>query len=332
MLSASSVFEGSAACGKNVLRLLQPARLKFARHQRLVRPRLQESGRKLELRAIVFADRERVALIPIPHGPHGRRCRNFHLIRVDENGHARPGNARDARAQPREISTQVRRGPGLIVDVGALIVVERDRNDLLRDRPELAQDRLQPAARVVQVRCVAHPSGGRVVGVRVLQRGRRRIATFQPVAQRHAVFGTAQQPRGIAAVTPLVTDNGARPHDQGEPELAREPQHLAQIAPRIRAPVEIEIAVGELVPIPRHVEIERVDVQLVFKRIHRRAPRVARHTLVEERRPVDEEGPPMEREHGGPRALVDRASTERRAFRRLRDAPRRCGARQQQSG
>ena len=67
-----------------------------------------------------------------------------------------------------------------------------------------------------------------------------------------------------------------------KPSSLPEPQHLAQVAARIGAAVEIEVAVGELVPVPRHVEIERVRAERAQRSIASRHAR-ARDALVEER-------------------------------------------------
>ncbi|HEX5275807.1 MAG TPA: hypothetical protein VFW34_11095 [Candidatus Rubrimentiphilum sp.] len=66
------------------VRTLQPSGLELTDHHGKMRLRSDEPGRKLQLRAIVFTDAVRVALIPVSPRPDRRRCGDFHLIGVDE--------------------------------------------------------------------------------------------------------------------------------------------------------------------------------------------------------------------------------------------------------
>ena len=154
----------------------------------------------------MLADREGVALIPIAHRPHRRRGRHPHLVRVDED--------RGARERPhepleqREIRRQMRGGPGLIVDVRALVVVEGDRDHIctrVRDGFERA---LEPAPGIGKVRCVVQPLRGRVIGVRVLECRRGWVPTLEEVVQRHAVLGALQEPCRVSAIAPFVANDG----------------------------------------------------------------------------------------------------------------------------
>ncbi|HTW82468.1 MAG TPA: hypothetical protein VMD91_00195 [Candidatus Sulfotelmatobacter sp.] len=174
-----------------------------------------------------------------------------------------------------------------------MIVVELDRQHAVRDRAKLGQRAAQPARGVAAVRRVRQPLRGGGVAVRVLQRRGRRIAPFEHVVERHSVRGPPQQPRRIAAVAPLVADHRPRPHDEVEAQFLAQPQHLAQVAARIGVAVEVERAVGRLVPVPRHVQVERVRAERA-QRQHRRAPRRDRQALVEERAAEEEERPAVD--------------------------------------
>ncbi|HZO92400.1 MAG TPA: hypothetical protein VFB22_01410 [Candidatus Baltobacteraceae bacterium] len=210
----------------------------------------------------------------------------------------------------------MRCGIRLVVDVRALVVVELHRENAVGDGPELVEHAMQPARRVAQVRTVAQPFAGCVVAVRVLQRRRRGIPAFEHVVQRHVVLGPRQQPGGIASVAPLVADHGPGPHDEAEAQLFAQPQHFAQIPARIRTPVEVEFAVGDLVPAPRDVQVERVRTEPAHRQ-HRRAPALRRDAIVEERAAPEEEGPPVDDEPRRAEALLhDRVAEARRGVRR----------------
>ncbi|HTD37999.1 MAG TPA: hypothetical protein VK669_10825 [Candidatus Limnocylindrales bacterium] len=214
--------------------------------------------------------------------------------------------------EPAEVCAEMRRGIRVVVEIRALVVVELHRNHPVGDRPELRERMAEPARGVVPVRAVAHPLGRGRVGVRVLQRRGRGIPAFEHVVQRHAVFRAPQQPIGVSAVPPLVADHRPRPHDEAKAELLAEPQHFAQVAPRAGSAAEIELTVGELVPVPRHVQIERVRAERAH-RDHRVAPLRARHPFVEERAAEEEEGFAVDGHHrvaGG--VARDRRVPERR--------------------
>ncbi len=305
----------------------EPARLKLARRERHAFLRRQRRGREIEFDAIVIADRVGVALVPVAHRPHGRRRRHFHIVGVDERRHDGAGHAAHLRIEPVQIRSKMRRGPGLIVDVGALIVVERHRDHEIRVRHELRQRVMQPARRIIAMGRVAHPFGGRIVAVRVLQRRGGGIAPFEDVVQRHAVRGPAQEPRRIAAVTPLVANHRARPHDQVKVQFARQLQHAAQIAARVRMAVEVECPVRRFVPVPRHVEVERVGARDAHGE-HRVAPAFGRNAFVEERAAEEEERLAVDEQLRRAVALHDARVRERRRF----GAARYGRERQQQRG
>ena len=73
-----------------------------------------------------------------------------------------------------------------------------------------------------------------------------------------------------------------------EVQLAREREHTPQVAPRIGVAVEIERAVGDFVPVPGHVEVERVGTGRAHGQ-HRIAPLFGRDAFVEERAAEEEE-------------------------------------------
>ena len=279
---------GRGRSRRRILGRREPARLKFADRYRIPVLRLQEPRAELERCPIVFADRVGIALIPVAHRPHRRGRGDLHLVRVDEDRQQRSGNAAHAALEPAEVALQMRCGPGLIVDVGALIVVERDRDDAVGDRRELAQRAHEPAMRVEPVRRVAEPLRGGIVGVRVLQRRGRGVAALEDVVFGHAVRRAFQEPRRIAAVAPFVANHRSGSHDEEEAVVARKREQRAEIAPRVRGAVEIEAAVAGLVPVPGDVEIERVEAQRA-ERIERGFPAIGRHAFVEEGRAPEEE-------------------------------------------
>ncbi|HEV2740797.1 MAG TPA: hypothetical protein VGU66_19720 [Candidatus Elarobacter sp.] len=169
-----------------------------------------------------------------------------------------------------------------------MVVVELHGDHAVGDRPELRERAVQPARGVAHVRRIAHPLRRGVVAVLVLQCRGRRIPSFEHVVLLHRVLRTLKQPCGIAAVAPLVADHRTGPHDEEEAELLAQAQHLAQVAARAGATVEIEVAVGELVPVPRHVQVQRIRPELAHAR-HRRAPLRARDALVEKGTAEEEE-------------------------------------------
>ncbi|HXP93573.1 MAG TPA: hypothetical protein VN905_08895 [Candidatus Binatia bacterium] len=154
--------------GTHVVGRREPAGLELAQHQREVGLRLQQAGRELERAAIVLADDERIALIPVAHRPYRRRRRDLHFIRVDEERDARAGCAAHDPRERLQIALEVRRRPCLVVDVRALIVVELDRDHAIAERSDFAQRPFEPALGVVQVRRVRQPRGRRIIRVRVL--------------------------------------------------------------------------------------------------------------------------------------------------------------------
>ena len=221
-----------------------------------------------------------------------------------------PTTSRACASSQRRYAWKCGAGIRVVVEIRALVVVELHGEHAVGDGPELRERAVQPARGVAHVRRVAHPLRRGVVAVLVLQRRGRGIAAFEHVVLLHRVLRPLQQPRRIAAVAPLVADHRPGPHDEEEAELLAEPQHLAQIAPRAGAPVEVEVAVGELVPVPRHVQVERVRAELAHAR-HRRAPLRARDALVEERAAEEEE-----------RLAVDASAPARRARRARRPRAR----------
>ncbi len=217
----------------------------------------------------------------------------------------------DDLAQPFEVGRQVRCRPGLIVDVGALVVVQLHGDHEVGDRRELLEHAYEPALRVLEVRRVVHPLGGRVVGVRILQSRRWRITALEEVVQRHAVLRPREQPGGITAVAPLVADHGSRPQDDLECVAPCELHHRVQIAARRCLAREVEVAVCELVPVPWDVQVERVDAQAAVG-AQRRLPQRLRQALVEEGPAEHEEGLAVDREDRPAFPLHDRARSPRR--------------------
>ena len=183
----------------------------------------------------------------------------------------------------------MRRRPGLIVDIRALIVVERHGENEIRIRHEFAQRMPQPARGInASMRRVAHPFCRGVVAMRVLQRRGRRIAAFEHVVQRHPVRGALQEPGRITAVAPFVANHRTRPHDHVKAEFAPELQHAPQVATRVRVAIEVERAVRRFMPIPRHVQIERVGAR-AFHGQHRIAPALGRNAFIKEGTAEEEE-------------------------------------------
>ncbi|HEX3551261.1 MAG TPA: hypothetical protein VHT53_12835 [Candidatus Elarobacter sp.] len=305
-----------------ILRPREPPGLELAVRQRHRALRAQRRGRERELGAIVLADRVRVALIPVAHRPHGRRGRHLHVERVDEHERARADDIAHLRLEPAQIRVQVRRRIRVVVEIRALVVVELHGEHAIGDGAKLGERAVQPPRGVPAVRRVAHPLRRGGVGMRVLQRRGGRIAALEHVVQRHPVRRTLQQPRRIAAVAPFVANHRPRAHEESKAELRPEPQHLAQIAARARAPGEVEIAVAELVPVPRHVEVERVRAEIAHD-AHRVVPFLTRQALVEERAAEEEERLPVDAQVGIAVGVArDRGVSERRRP-RARDGGRR---------
>nr|WP_317994336.1 hypothetical protein [Vulcanimicrobium alpinum] len=303
---------GIGGPGLRIFGSREPAGLEFAVRQRHRGLRAQRGGRERELRAIVLADRERIALVPVPHRPHRGRRGYLHLVGVDEERRRGSDDIAHLSLEPLQVRMQVRRRIGVVVEIRTLIVVELDREHAIGDGPELLERAVQPPPGVPQVRGVAHPLRRGVVAVRVLQRRGRGITPFEHVVQGHPVLGTFEQPRRIAAVAPLVADHRAGTNDEEEPQLLAEPQHLAQIAARARVPVEIEDTVRGFVPVPRDVQIDRVGADLAHAQ-HRIAPALARNPFVKEGAADEEERPAVEREHRiAVRASRDDRMTKRR--------------------
>src|ERR1700676_3664541 len=146
--------------------------------------------------------------------------------------------------------------------------------------------------------------------MRVLQRSGRRVAALQEIVERHAVLGSREQPRRVAAVAPLVANHRPRPHDQLEAVLARELEKVAEITTRARAADEVIVAIRKFVPIPDYVEIERIDSERP-KSAHRARPLTLWQSLVEKRGTVNEEPFGVDFKDGKVVTLDDRGVRER---------------------
>ncbi|HTJ25797.1 MAG TPA: hypothetical protein VMA36_06490 [Candidatus Limnocylindria bacterium] len=290
----------------------EPTGLELALRERASAVRPEQRGCEVELRAIVIADRVGIALVPVAHRPDRDARRDAQLVGVHERRSHRPDDLTHLRVQPAQIGEQVRRRIRLVVDVRALVVVELHRDDAVGDGSELREHAVQPARGVAPVRRVAQPLRRRVVAVRVLQCRGRGIASVEDVAQRHVVVRAPQQPRRIAAVAPFVADDGTGTHDEVKAELLAEAKHRAQVAARVGVPVEVERAVGDFVPVPGDVQIERVDAHRP-QRKHRVAPARGRDPLVEERAAEEEERLAVDEELRRAIALHDPCVSERRS-------------------
>ena len=117
----------------------------LADRERAAPVRPQHRGREVERDAVVLADRVRLALVPVPHRPHGRRRGDAHLVGVDERGRDGADDVARLRFEPAQITLEVRRRIRLVVDVRALVVVELHGEHAVRDGFALAQRTMQPA-------------------------------------------------------------------------------------------------------------------------------------------------------------------------------------------
>ena len=157
--SASAVLDGSLGRGAPSSAPCSQPGLKLGLHHRARRAasaaaRSRSRGRRGRARSIA----SRIALIPVAPRPRRRRRRNLHFVGVDEQRHARlPATDCTVARSQSDVGVPVRRGPGVVVEVRALVVVERDRDDVVGVGLDETQRVVQPL-RGFAIQCVPLPS------------------------------------------------------------------------------------------------------------------------------------------------------------------------------